>query len=160
MSQNLDGLNLVELLDLLKPMPEPAPISMVPQTAGWAVLAGVLTLVLIWAGLRVWRGYRANAYRRAALAELDMLTQSGQDPAKIAVLLKRTALAAYPRAQVAQLHGASWLEFLDAQLPGAGFSQGAGQILATAPWRATPPDPALTALARDWIRHHKKREES
>ena len=39
MSQHLDGLNLVELLDLLEPVPQPMPISMAPQTPGWIVLA-------------------------------------------------------------------------------------------------------------------------
>ena len=38
MSQHLDGLNLVELLDALAPVPEPSAIAMTPQTVGWGRL--------------------------------------------------------------------------------------------------------------------------
>lgn len=156
MSQHLDGLNLVELLDLLEPVPQPMPISMAPQTPGWIVLA-VLTLTLMLCATRYrLHRYRANAYRRAALAELELLIKTGESPAEISVLLRRTALVAYPRDQVASLHGDRWLRFLDAHFPGDGFSTGPGRILATAPWRPVAPDPALTALARDWICKHQR----
>ena len=154
MIQHLDGLNLVELLDLLAPPPEPIRVAMVPQTTGWIVLGGVVALLLLWGAVTLSRRYRANAYRRAALAELNALARDGEDPAQIAVLLRRTALVAYPRGQVASLHGDNWLGFLDAHFPGEGFSAGAGQVLATAPWRPVAADPALTELARDWILTH------
>lgn len=155
MSQHLEGLNLIELLDLLQPAPEPPPIAMTPQTPGWIILGIGLGLLLGWGLTRLWRRHKSKAYRRAALAELSRLTRDGEDPAQIAVLLKRTALAAFPRADVASLHGDSWLRFLDEHFPGDGFCHGAGQILATAPWRPAAPDPALTALARDWILRHQ-----
>ena len=155
MSQNLEGLNLVELLDLLDPVPEPARVAMTPQTPGWIALGLVLLALLLWAAVILLRRYRANAYRRAALAELQALPRGQDTPAQIAVLLKRTALAAYPRDQVAGLHGDSWLRFLDAHFPGDGFCTGPGQVLALAPWRPTADDPALTALAREWILKHQ-----
>ncbi|NIZ63039.1 DUF4381 domain-containing protein [Sedimentitalea sp. CY04] len=154
MSDHLNGLNLVELLDLLDPPPEPVRVAMVPQTSGWIVLGLVVALLLLWGAVTLLRRYRANAYRRAALGELNELTRDGEDPAQISVLLRRTALAAYPRGQVASLHGDNWLRFLDAHFPGEGFSTGPGQVLATAPWRPVAADPALTALARDWILTH------
>lgn len=159
MSQHLEGLNLIELLDLLQPAPEPTRIAMTPQTPGWILLGIGLGFLLGWGLTRVWRRYTSNAYRRAALAELASLTLDGEDPAQIAILLKRTALAAFPRADVASLHGDSWLGFLDEHFPGDGFCHGAGKVLATAPWRPTTPDPALTALARDWILRHQPQAE-
>ncbi|MCB1402572.1 MAG: DUF4381 family protein, partial [Rhodobacteraceae bacterium] len=61
---------LIDLLDRLVEPPEPAPMPMTPQTWGWAVLAAALALALAWIAWRAWRRWRANAYRRAALAEL------------------------------------------------------------------------------------------
>ena len=42
--QFLDGLSLTELLDQLHAVAEPAPVSWMPQTAGWIVLAIVLVI--------------------------------------------------------------------------------------------------------------------
>jgi len=158
MSQHLEGLKLVELLDLLDPPPEPVRVAMTPQTSGWIVLGLVAALLLAWGAVTLLRRYRSNAYRRAALDELNALAHDGEDPAQIAVLLRRTALAAYPRGQVASLHGDSWLMFLDAHFPGEGFFAGPGRILAEAPWRPVAANPALTALARDWILRHRPQD--
>lgn len=156
MSVELDGLNLLELLDLLEPVPEPAPIPLTPQTPGWIVLGVVLAGVLWLAVRHLIRRHRATAYRRAAMAELPACKD---DPAQIALVLRRTALAGFPRDQVAGLFGADWLAFLDRSFPGTGFATGPGQALATAPYQNDPSqhaagDPALTDLARRWIRTH------
>ena len=149
---DLEGLNLVELLDLLEPVPEPALVSMVPQTAGWIWL-GLALLLLLGAGLRAIVGHRrANAYRRAALAELDA---AGDDPARIAEIVRRTALMAFPRREVASVHGEEWLAFLDRTGRGSGFVSAPGRAMLAAPYRPVPPDPALASLARDWVRHHR-----
>lgn len=153
MTPEFEGLGLSELLDLLEPVPVPDRVSMMPQTVAWlwlglAVLAG-LTVLAWW----IWRHWRAGAYRRAALADLAL---AGQDPAKLAAILRRTALAAYPRAQVAGLHGARWLTFLDQSYGGQDFSNGPGRLVAVAPWRSvSAPDPALTGLVEVWIRKHQ-----
>lgn len=151
MNGDLDGLNLVQLLDLLEPAREPLPISMMPQTVGWiwvafGLIAGLL--LLIRKGLR---RHRANAYRRAALAALS---DAGDDPARIAQIVRRTALAAFPREDVAGLTGEHWLAFLDRTLPGDGFSDGPGRVLAAAPYRDVPVPPGLTELAQKWISNH------
>ena len=100
MTPDYEGLNLIELLDLLEPTPEPDPIAMTPQTPGWIVLGIVLALAALWALRKLVRHRRAGAYRRAALRELD---SAGDDAARIADVLRRTALAGFPRAQVAGL---------------------------------------------------------
>ena len=148
----LEGLNLVELLDLLEPVPEPEPVSMAPQTAGWVWLGVVLLLLLAVAVRAFVRHRRANAYRRAALAELDA---AGDDPARIAEIVRRTALRAFPRREVASVHGEDWLAFLDRTGRGAGFVSAPGRAMLAAPYRPVPPDPALASLARDWVRHHR-----
>ena len=92
---NEDGAptNLVDLIGRLVEPPEPAPVSLVPQTAGWWVLGALLLSAL---GYGLWRfmlHWRADAYRRAALSELAL---APDDPAAIASILRRAALAAYP----------------------------------------------------------------
>ncbi len=144
--------NLVDLLDQLVLPPEPEPVSMIPQTAGWAILA----LLAVGAGLFalfLWRGQRQrNAYRAEALAAL----QTGQDAASVAAVLRRCALVAYPRDEIAALSGADWLAFLDKTEGGTAFSAGPGQVLATAPYREEgEADPGLMDAARHWVRAHK-----
>ena len=77
------------------------------------------------------------------------------DPARLAAILRRTALAAYPRVTVASLSGQEWLQFLDAQVGGTAFSTGAGRGLAREPYRPNGPDPQLRPLVADWIRKHR-----
>lgn len=153
MSEDLSGLNLVELYDLLVPSQAPEEILMWPQTAGWLWLAAVAFTSI---GLMVWRWIvwrRVTAYRRAAL---DALRQAGDDPRVIANVLRRTALAGFPREEVADLHGERWLAFLDRAADRVAFTgTDAGAVLAAAPYRPQPPHDALYALAETWIRTHR-----
>lgn len=152
MNPDFEGKSLVELLDMLKPAPVPDPISMTPQTWGWVVVA-IAFLTVVATGLYLYlRHRRANAYRRAALAEIE---HAGGDAAKIAEVLRRTALAAYPRTQVAGLFGKEWLSFLQQTSGIVTFSEPSAQSLINAPYRETPQNPDVTKLVQDWIRSHK-----
>jgi Ca-activated chloride channel family protein len=157
MNEEFKGLGLVELIDLLEDVPEPPPIPLTPQTPGWIVLSvvvfGVLVLLVRW----IVRRHRAETYRRAALRALD---DAGDDPAAVGTILRRTALAAFPRAEVASLSGVDWLAFLDRSFPGTGFAKGAGEVFAVAPFRPCPADPGAAKLARDWIRGHRRNAEA
>lgn len=146
-------LNLVDLMDRLVEPAEPAPVSMMPETAGWTILAAILALVLAWLVWRGWHRWQANAYRRAALAELD---EAGDDPVAVAAILRRTALAAWPREQIASLSGKDWLRFLDAT-GGEGFVEGVGAALADAPYRVEKGHPVagLGTIAARWVRAHR-----
>jgi Ca-activated chloride channel family protein len=94
------------------------------------------------------------------LAELNRI--AGKPPNELAMqlslLVRRTALAAFPRKQVAPLTGAAWLAFLDRTSDASEFSQGAGRWLASAPYARAAPDDgersALIGLTRRWIRGH------
>ncbi|TMV09049.1 DUF4381 domain-containing protein [Ruegeria sediminis] len=151
--EDFAGKNLAQLMDMLVPPPEPDPIPMWPQTQGWIWLAVVVLALLIWAGLR-WHAHRqANAYRRAALQELKA---AGEDPVAIAVILRRTALSAYPRSEVAGLLGREWLAFLDQSYGGSGFADGPGQAITRAPFAGDrAPVAGLAALAEQWVRRHR-----
>lgn len=143
---------LAQLIDQLSPAPAPPPVPWQPHTWGWTLLAALLLIVLAWWARRAWRHYRADAYRRRALAEL---AASGQRIEALAEILRRTALAAFPRERVAGLHGDAWRRFLDDHYPGEGFTGPLGKPLVQGPYREAPASPELAALVADWIRRHR-----
>ena len=155
MNDDLSGLTLIELLDLLEPVPEPAPVSLWPQTAGWIWLGVIIAAVAVFLVRRWLRTHRANAYRRAALKEIATLDD---DPAALAVVLRRAALAGYPRSAVAGLHGEAWLGFLDQAYGGTEFRGGPGRAVAIAPYGAAQAAPGLAALAARWVRTHRRQD--
>ncbi|MEQ9690218.1 MAG: DUF4381 domain-containing protein [Bauldia litoralis] len=145
-------LNLVDYLDMLEQPPAPAPVSLWPQTGGWIWLGLALLALVAWGVLRWRRRRRQSLYRRQALREV---AAAPHDAAAIATILRRTALAAFPRHDVAGLQGDAWLAFLDASYPGSGFSDGPGAVIARAPYATMADAPGLAALATDWIHRHR-----
>ncbi len=138
----------------------PEPVSWWPPAVGWWVLGllGILlTAILIrWLLVR----YRARAAARAAQRELRDLQaafetdrDAGAFGRGISRLLRRFALARFPRRQIAGLAGADWLAFLDTHGGDGRFRDGPGRILVEAPYRPVDAIPAeeLVALVREWI---------
>ena len=126
-----------------------APAWWPPAPGWWILLAGGLAMAAILAGMIVAR-HRRNAYRRAALAALDRA-----DAGDISTVLKRAALAAWPRTEVASLTGADWLAFLDRTARSDAFSRGAGRDLETLAFGGTGDTQAVLAAARNWVRRHR-----
>ena len=152
-------------LDALKELPLPPVIPYIPQTIGWVILAGILLLLIFWG---LWRRHKlrlANRYRIEALAELDQIEQAlsiqPTAAACLPVLIKRVALSCAPRADIASLSGDSWLQWLDASLPHAGFLDAPGKLIPALAYGNPSADPqelhALLVLTRRWIREHHVR---
>ena len=156
MQEDLSRLNLVELLERLEPVPEPAAVPLWPQTVAWLWIGLLLLSVVLWLGRRWQRHRHANAYRRAALGAI---AAAGDDPAALAAILRRTALVAFPRREVAGLYGDAWLAFLDRAYGGAEFTRGPGRVLATAPWAPGTDAAGLAPLVATWVRRHRRPEE-
>ncbi len=146
--------NLVDLMNELIAPPEPAPISLMPQTIGWPILALLLIGLITFVVWRLQRKRRAEAYRVAALTALD---SAKGDAETVARILRQTALTAFPRTDVASLYGSDWLTFLDTTCPNASFQTGPGAALATAPYQqSTNLQDEAVAAVRHWIVHHSR----
>jgi hypothetical protein len=136
----------------------PAP-GLWPPAPGWWVLVGLLLLLLVLLVRTLHRRYGALRRRREILEELAALRgrDAGADlAAEVSALLKRVALARFPRSEVASLTGQAWVEFLDRNGGGGRFVSGPGRSLAEGPYAPAPRfDPEdLLALAGDWIRRN------
>jgi hypothetical protein len=152
-----------DVLAGLRPYRLPDPVAWWPPAPGWwllALLAIGLAAALV---LILRRRRRCRAAVRAARAELARLRalaaradSAGEALPGLSRLLRRYALAVYPREQVAGLSGPDWLQFLDAHGGDGRFAAGPGRALAEAPYR--PPGDsdlgALFELVGDWIRRN------
>ena len=98
----------------LKELPLPEPVSWVPATWGWIVVAGALIAFAIWIGRRGLRAWQAQAYRRNAMADLGSMARDPHQINALPALLRRTALVAFPREEVATLRGNDWIAWLNA----------------------------------------------
>jgi hypothetical protein len=146
-------------LDRLHDIVLPAPAPWWPPAPAWYVLGGLLAIFLITLSWALFAWWQRNAYRREALAELAELepkASQAETLAAVAELVKRVALAVYPRDRVASLTGDSWLSFLDASAGTSDFQRGAGANLESAYSPSNhPASPELFHAVRHWIKHHR-----
>jgi hypothetical protein len=145
----------------------PDPVSWVPRTWGWAVLAIALLILAGWMALRAVRRYAANRYRREALHALDDLekrlpndAERGEALVAMAELLKRVSLSAWPRVQVAPLWGGAWVAFLRAHGKEGRLPEPVAQLLDDLEYRSARPamsaedGQAVAKAVRNWIEGH------
>jgi hypothetical protein len=132
-----------------------------PLAPGWYVLAGVLLLLLCWFLIRTFQRHRRNRYRRSGLAELNSLRLAGAPDSVMGIppLLKRVALAAYPRKIVASASGREWARILDHTAGTEDFESRIGSLLDQAAYQDDSLDEAgrneLFRAAEQWIRSHR-----
>jgi len=140
-------------------------VSYLPQTWGWALLAGLLVIVV---ALVYWRRrtrWRRDLYRREALARLAFIGQHIDDPAQRAQairelpeLLKRVALSIPAKESVAALRGEQWQGFLQrhaaSPLPDDFAAQLASLAYQPSDRVTTPQLRELLKVSRQWIEAH------
>ena len=147
-------------------IPLPPQVSLWPQTWPARILLVLVVLGLVYGTVRAVRHWRVNRYRRQALSELAGIEAHAASlaPADLACalasLLRRTALAAFPRDRVAALTGAEWLSFLDRTCGGSAFSAGAGRTIESSAYGPAPAAGADSTgqiqAVRAWIRGHRR----
>ena len=124
-------------------VPEPPPL-WPPAPGVWVLL--IIALAVLLALFLWWRRARArNAYRRAGLS----LLKNARTARDINIILKRVALAAFPRPEVAPLYGDDWLAFLDGTCGGVRFES----LVVTDP--GAEASSQLQKSAGNWIRNHR-----
>jgi hypothetical protein len=151
-----------DVLSALRDIHLPEAVSLWPPAPGWWVAAGLIVALAV--TLRLVQLRRRRSVTRAALRELDGLERDHQetgDAAEYAVrlsaLLRRVALARFPRNVVASLHGAFWVDFLS-RASAFGFPSEVVEAMERAvfepPRQDHPPEDtaAWGDAARAWIR--------
>ncbi|WP_413991112.1 DUF4381 domain-containing protein [Labrys okinawensis] len=136
-----------------------------PLAPGMWILIAALAAILLLQAWRTWLRYRANAYRRIALRELDAVAAPAEgggadDVLRVSAILKRVALVSYPREQVASLSGKAWAGFIAAQSrPGIDVAAITSALEgAFAAKEAGTSVHSLVAAARAWVRLHQAAE--
>ncbi|QIF05328.1 DUF4381 domain-containing protein [Roseimicrobium sp. ORNL1] len=156
-------------LDRLHDIVPPPAVPWWPPAPAWYWVLGLLCVAIVIWLLRAFMHWQRNRYRREALAEcakhqaaLHDASQRGNALVGLAALLKRTAITAFPRKDVASLTGTAWDGFLDHTVREKVFSQGGGSLLEAAaydPRSASSVDEnKARELARQvhaWITHHR-----
>ena len=139
-----------------------------PPALGWWLLAGLVLFGLVWFMRGLYRRYQSNAYRRFAQRELTAIVAehaTTQDARRalsaLQFLMKRVAMTAFNRAEVAALTGVAWTQFLDATSATSQFSLGPGELLIDGPYEATQDHSsqeltALFSLCAEWLKNHSR----
>jgi len=147
----------------------PAPVDWWPLAIGWYVVFGIVLIVIGWIGYRSVQGWIANRYRRTALQKLQLLANDIQGGVnrdsslrQVPILLKRTALSAYPREQVASLAGKDWFDFLNSNVRNPPFSESNFVILDKVSYSCgelsdidTHSITALLNASKQWLKNHQ-----
>jgi len=141
-------------LSEMKDITLPSPVDWWPLAPGWWFLLAVVLVLFILLALTVFHHWRRNAYRRAALRELEQAS----DIATVALLLKRTALAIYPRETIASLTGERWLQWLDNSASEPVPKEVRPLLLAAIyeDWGGAEVPQTLRLFARMWIKEHRR----
>jgi len=134
-------LSLSELQDIVLPAVPP----FWPPAPGFWILLLMLVAVVIsgWRWRRILR--MRNAYRQAGLE----LLEQARTVRDVSLVLKRVALAAWARDQVASLYDSQWADFLNSSCTQCHFEPDG--------WRTADEmaDPELIRMASHWIRQHR-----
>lgn len=136
-----DRYSLNNLYDIV--VPEQPPLWPLANEVWWllALLAMVVAVVVF----QRRQAKKRNAYRQAGLA----LLEGASTVHDVSVILKRVALVAYPREQVASLYGEEWAGFLQQTYKRRNFS------IITQAETNQPADRKVMKLAASWIVHHR-----
>lgn len=152
-------------LDQLADIHLPDGVSWWPLAPGWWILLALFVLAII-VFFIIRQRKQQNHYRIIAQQELDSIYaryNESQDAAAylqaLSVLLRRTALTAYPKSFNASIKGAEWLNWLDAvcPTPNEKFSGELGQSLLANIYQKNPQIDALGLqhLSSVWIAQHR-----
>ena len=154
-----------DILAQLKDIHLPKPIGYLPLAFGWWLLIGLLTLSVLVGGFWAWRHYKRRRAVKKALKLLEQFRQIYEKEGDVVViashlsaLLKRVAIAYYPRNFVAGLKGQDWIDFLDRHSRRANFNQHRELILEIPyQYQSSEPLEPLFKLCEQWIKERGRK---
>lgn len=156
-------MNAADPLTQLRDIHLPEPVSWWPPAPGWWVVALLALAAIILLLLFSRNRWLRNQYRRAALHELENLTNIPQGDQKLlleemSAILRRVAMHAYGRNEVAPLSGNRWLTFLDRTGGTDQFTQGMAKILGSGLYQdSTETDIGqVKMIIQRWIKGHRR----
>ncbi len=131
-------------LDKLRNIHLPDDISLWPPAPGWWILLLLIICLLIWTIWVLWKKHQQKRLFRLSIASvnaLELAFDKHQDSLLLvkqySSLIRRIALARFPRQQIASLTGKSWLTFLDKSAGMNLFNSEAGKLLINGPYQKT-----------------------
>ena len=143
----------------------PGAVGWWPPALGWWLLAGVLIVALVIAGIQWFRGRHRRVALRA-IGRVRLALEQGAEPVAclqgVSTVLRRfamttaTARTTFAEPEVPGLIGEPWLKYLDSRWGRTDFAGGSGRALLAAPY-ARPNSIArtaaleLTALSAAWL---------
>jgi len=149
---------MTNVLQNLKGLHMPGPISMWPLAPGWHLLLFLFAIVVGFGLIRLFFYWLHKRRRQLVMMELQQLALSypkspAENLSKISMLVRRISLALFKREHVAGLQGEAWLRFLDKQGHTDQFSHGVGRYLLSAPYqsRSKIDIQGLCLLIENWI---------
>ena len=160
-----DAGNLQNLNDIVVS----GPVAWWPLAPGWYVLGAIAMIALLVVAVRQWRRWQQNRYRRQAMLELSSIREQGsvESLQQLPVLLKRAALSAWQREEVAALTGRAWHRFLDQSAGMDRFCAGAGDTLdqlayagSNEPLPAGPELQQALEATEFWLKNHRSQAEA
>ena len=119
----------------------PAAADIWPLAIGWWILLALIVFIVGWLVIKLLQRTKRKKQQEKILAKFDILEEklrknpSNSIIAELNTLLRQLAITYYPRAEIASLTGADWLQFLDKSGNTHDFSRGAGRILIEAPYK-------------------------
>ena len=142
-----DAASLSNMRDIVLP----PPVSWWPLAPGWWLLGLVVITLAAICTFRWVASYRRAAYRRTARRQL----QTARTLMEVEMVLRQTAIAAYPRREIASLTGQTWIHWLSAQ-SGLNVPDEVGLALTESVYRSveSDPEPARQFVA-SWIDQHR-----
>jgi hypothetical protein len=157
-------------LEQLKDIHLPNPIGWWPIAWGWYLLGLLIITLLATLSYCIWKYYKRTGAKREALTLLKQYFQTYKaerncqsSSAQVSELMRRVALAYFPREEVASLQGEAWIAFLNNHSKTVNFAP-IKELILELPYRtkvlaSNTPNPDLTPLftcAKAWIKQRGK----
>jgi len=146
---------------------DPKTIHWFPLATGWYFVGALVVIFLSWRLFLAAKRYKANAYRRNALRQLEIINTDfnngnlnhKQYLQQLRKLLKATTLVIYQRHEVASLSGQQWMQFLNKKTDKSYFDKNTLDLMQHSTYQQqyeadTDTLKRFSQCVAQWLAHH------